>query len=141
MMNLLGVQGQRFQPKRLPKFVILVGSPHISGQTVNQHYYTEVLKGLRKKIGIKGQNWKVKDDCYNNTMHPLTRPICQAVSDQQKHYCAEISSLFTIRRFLFPIVKSCLKETHFTSVEEVQEKTENLQKGLLKTSFQNSYQR
>ncbi|GFV98890.1 transposon Tf2-11 polyprotein [Trichonephila clavipes] len=32
-------------------------------------------------------------------------------------------------------VKSCLKETHFTSVEVIQAKTENLLKGLPKTSF------
>ncbi|GFX18953.1 uncharacterized protein TNCV_322581 [Trichonephila clavipes] len=42
--------------------------------------------------------------------------------------------------FLFPTVKSFLKGTHFTSIEEVQAKTENLLKGLPKSSFQNYYQ-
>ncbi|GFS73784.1 uncharacterized protein TNCV_1458281 [Trichonephila clavipes] len=42
--------------------------------------------------------------------------------------------------FIFPTVKSCLKGIHFTSVEEVKAKTENLLKVLLKTSFQKCYQ-
>ncbi|GFX41061.1 uncharacterized protein TNCV_2217591 [Trichonephila clavipes] len=42
--------------------------------------------------------------------------------------------------FVFPTVKSCLKGIHFTSVEEVQAKTENILKGLPKTLFQNCYQ-
>ncbi|GFS47085.1 hypothetical protein TNCV_2052811 [Trichonephila clavipes] len=37
-------------------------------------------------------------------------------------------------------LKSCLRRTHFTSVEEIQAKTKNLLKGLPKTSFQNCYQ-
>ncbi|GFV47052.1 protein GVQW3 [Trichonephila clavipes] len=42
--------------------------------------------------------------------------------------------------FKFPTVITYLKGTHFTSVEEVQAKTENLVKGLLKTSFENCHQ-
>ncbi|GFV46087.1 hypothetical protein TNCV_1256451 [Trichonephila clavipes] len=73
----------------------------------------------------------------------LHGPICQAVSNQQKHCCDGSSSLFT--RFVwshkFLTVKSRSKGTHFTSAEEVQAKTENLLKGLLKPSLQNCYQR
>ncbi|GFW79979.1 hypothetical protein TNCV_983881 [Trichonephila clavipes] len=42
--------------------------------------------------------------------------------------------------FLFLTVKSCLRETHFISVEKVQAQTENLRKSLPKTSFQNCHQ-
>ncbi|XP_076389805.1 uncharacterized protein LOC143264822 isoform X1 [Megachile rotundata] len=42
--------------------------------------------------------------------------------------------------FLFPKVIFCFKGIHFTSVEEVQAKTENLPKEFPKTSFQNCYQ-
>ncbi|GFU24403.1 hypothetical protein TNCV_2263761 [Trichonephila clavipes] len=37
-------------------------------------------------------------------------------------------------------IKSCSQGTHFTSVEKFKTKTENLLKGLPKSSFQNCYQ-
>ncbi|GFX54051.1 hypothetical protein TNCV_2336871 [Trichonephila clavipes] len=42
---------------------------------------------------------------------------------------------------LFPTIKSCLKGTHFTSVEVVPAKKENFMKGLPETSFQNYRQK
>ncbi|GFY07692.1 hypothetical protein TNCV_4095621 [Trichonephila clavipes] len=46
-------------------------------------YYIEVLKDFVKKLGKKGHNCGVMDDCCIKIMHD---PIYQAVSDQQKHY-------------------------------------------------------
>ncbi|GFX28514.1 hypothetical protein TNCV_1153231 [Trichonephila clavipes] len=53
-------------------------------------------------------------------MHLLTRSIYQAASDEQKH--------------------DYDKGSYFTSVEEAQTKTENILKGLSKTSYENCYQ-
>ncbi|GFW34657.1 hypothetical protein TNCV_952851 [Trichonephila clavipes] len=60
------------------------------GQTVNQYYLTEVLRSLRKKLWKKCYSWVLRDGCFTTIMHTRSHdPICQAVSHQQKHYCAE----------------------------------------------------
>ncbi|GFY14954.1 hypothetical protein TNCV_235041 [Trichonephila clavipes] len=62
--------------------------------------------------------------------------IYLAVSDQLKYYCGEASSLFnefeSMLLLLFHTVKSCLKGTHFTTVDEVQSKPDTLPKRLQK---------
>ena len=116
-----------------------------SGQTVNQHYYINVLKRLREKIRKKRpQLWSGEW-----LLHQDNAPAHTALSVKQFLTSKNIAvmghppyspDLAPCDFFLFLKVKSCLKGTHFTSVEEVQAKTENLLKDLPKTSFHNCYQ-
>ncbi|GFX01288.1 hypothetical protein TNCV_3729571 [Trichonephila clavipes] len=70
----------------------------------------------------------------NNESAPIARSIKQFVTSKNITLIGHppYSPDLVHCDFFFPTVKTCLKEPHFTSVEEVQEKTENPLKGLLK---------
>ncbi|GFY10239.1 hypothetical protein TNCV_2629181 [Trichonephila clavipes] len=73
--------------------MINVLGTHISGQTANQYDYIDLLKRLREKIvktrpELWSDRWLLHQDSVSG-------PICQAVSDEQKHYCDGAYSLFT----------------------------------------------
>ncbi|GFU76825.1 HTH_48 domain-containing protein [Trichonephila clavipes] len=115
-----------------------------SGHTVNQ-YYSEVLKRLCEKIGEKrpqlwSDGWLLHQD---NAHAHITLSVKQFLTSKNitvLGHSRYLSDLAPCDFFLFPTVKSCLKGTHFTTVEKVQAKTKNLLKGLSKTLFQNCYQ-
>lgn len=99
-----------------------------SGQTVNQHYYVEVLAKLRERIRRKRPLlWK-----NGWILHQDNAPAHNALSVKQFLANKNIPvldhppyspDLAPCDFFLFPKVKSQLKGTHFLSVAEVQEKT------------------
>ncbi|GFW98950.1 uncharacterized protein TNCV_1781691 [Trichonephila clavipes] len=93
-----------------------------------------------KKPELGSDRWLLHQD---NAPTPSALSVKQFMTSKNilighPPYLPELSPHATFSNF--STGKSFLKETHFTSVEEVQVKTENLLKGLPKTSLQNCYQ-
>lgn len=116
------------------------------GQTVNQHYYIEVLTRLRERVRKKRPDlWK------SNTwmLHQDNAPAHTALS--VKKFLADkripvlehppySPDLAPCDFFLFPKVKCALKGTHFRSVDEVKAETAQLLKGLGVDELQHCYE-
>jgi histone-lysine N-methyltransferase SETMAR len=99
-----------------------------SGQTVNQQYYIEVLTKLRKCERRK------RPELWRNgwILHQDNVPAHNALSVKQFLANKNITvlehppyspDLAPCNFYLFPKIKSMLKETHFLSVENVKAKT------------------
>ena len=67
--------------------------------------------------------------------------VCQEVSSQVQHPSVRPSALFagSCDFYLFPKVKSTLKETRFESVEAVKEKAARVLKELTEEDFQHCF--
>ncbi|GFX48184.1 mariner Mos1 transposase [Trichonephila clavipes] len=118
------------------------------GQTINQHYYIEVLGNLRERIRKKKKRpemWKEKSCIF----HQDNAPAHSALSFERflaKHSIPVLEhppyspDLAPCDFFLFPKVKSALKGTRFESVEAVKEKVARVLKELAKGDFQHCFQ-
>lgn len=117
-----------------------------AGQTINQHYYLQVLAQLRERIRKKRPElWKNK----SWLLHQDNAPAHSALSVQTflaKHgipvlrHAPYSPDLAPCDFYLFPKVKSALKGTRFESVEAVKEKAAELLKGLTEIDFQHCFE-
>ncbi|GFV00358.1 mariner Mos1 transposase [Trichonephila clavipes] len=116
------------------------------GQTINQHYYLEVLGNLRERIRKKRpEMWKEKSWIF----HQDNAPAHSALSVKRflaKHSIPVLEhppyspDLASCDFYLFPKVKSALKRTRFESVEAVKEKAARVLKELTKNDFQHCFE-
>ena len=116
------------------------------GQTVNQHYYINVLSELRERLRKKRPElWKEK----SWVLHHDNAPAHSALS--VKKFLAKYSipvlehpayspDLALCDFYLFPKVKSALIGTRFESVEDVKKKAARLLKDLTEQDFQHCFQ-
>ncbi|GFU94304.1 uncharacterized protein TNCV_3938061 [Trichonephila clavipes] len=102
----------------------------LRGQTVNQHYYIEVLKRLHEKNRKKKKIRILESDVPVHTAISIKQFLPSKNISELGHppYSTDLSPCDF---FIFPTVKSCLKATHFTSVEEIKAKKGNLLKDLV----------
>ncbi|GFX89523.1 mariner Mos1 transposase [Trichonephila clavipes] len=116
------------------------------GQTINQHYYLEVLGNLRERIRKKRpEMWKEKSWIF----HQDNAPAHSALSVKRflaKHSIPVLEhppyspDLAPCDFYLFPKVKSPLKGTRFESEEAVKKKAARVLKELTKDDFQHCFQ-
>ncbi|GFV11618.1 HTH_48 domain-containing protein [Trichonephila clavipes] len=112
---------------------------HIRGQTVNQHYYIEVLKRLREQIGgkwpeIVRDGWLLHQ---GNALAHMALSVTQFLTNKSitvmgnPPYSPDLVScdFFSLQLNLVE------REPHLTSVEDVRAEMENLLRGLAETSF------
>ncbi|EFN68500.1 Histone-lysine N-methyltransferase SETMAR, partial [Camponotus floridanus] len=116
------------------------------GQTVNQHYYIEILSTLRERVRRRRPElWK------NNSwmLHQDNAPSHSALSVKSffaKHKITVLDhppyspDLAPCDYFLFPKVKSELKGTRFQSVETVKAKATEVLNSLTEADFQHCFQ-
>lgn len=115
------------------------------GQTVNQHFYIEVLKALRERVRKRRPDlWKTK----SWILHQDNAPAHSALSVKAflaKYGIAVLEhppyspDLAPCDFFLFPKVKSALKGTRFESVEEVKAKAAEVLNQLAEEDFQHCF--
>lgn len=115
------------------------------GQTINQHYYLEVLAKLREKIRKKRRElWESK----SWVLHHDNAPAHTALSVKTflaKHSIPVLDhppyspDLAPCDFYLFPKVKSALKGTRFQSVEAVKEKAAQVLKELTEEDFRHCF--
>ena len=115
------------------------------GQTVNQHYYLEVLAQLREKIRKKRPElWKEK----SWVLHQDNAPAHTALS--VKTFLAKYNipvldhppyspDLAPCHFYLFPKVKCALKGTRFETVEAVKEKSGRVMNEVTEEDFQDCF--
>lgn len=113
------------------------------GQTVNQHFYREVLERLRKRV------LRVRPDIANTwILHHDNAPCHTALSVSQFLTTKGITVLpqppyspdmSPCDFFLFPRVKSVVKGTHFESIEEIQTAVTRVLMGIPVEEFQKCY--
>jgi hypothetical protein len=111
-----------------------------SRQTVNQHYYIEILTKLHEKIRRKQPGFWI-----NSWIFPQDNaPFCNTLSVKQFLASKNITvlahplhspDLAPCDFFLFPQKKSVLKRTHFVLVEEVKAKLTTLLNSLTENDF------
>lgn len=116
--------------------------PH--GQTVNQHFYCEVLERLRKRV------LRVRPEIANTwILHHDNAPCHTALKVSQYLTSKGITVLpqppyspdmSPCDFFLFPKVKSVVKGTHFESIEEIQTSVTRVLKDIPVEEFQKCYQ-
>jgi transposase len=113
-----------------------------SGQTVNQQYYLEVLTKLRKRVRRK------RPELWRNgwILHQDNTPAHNALSMKQFLANHNITVLehppyLPCDFYLFPMIKSVLKGTHFLSVEDVKAKTTEILNSLSENDLQNCFER
>ncbi|GFX69366.1 mariner Mos1 transposase [Trichonephila clavipes] len=116
------------------------------GQSINQHYYLEVLGNLRERIRRKRPEM-LKEKSW--IFHQDNAPAHSALSVKRflaKHSIPVLEhppyspDLAPCDFYLFPKVKSALKGTRFESVEAVKEKAAGVLKELTKDDFQHCFQ-
>ncbi|UYV71394.1 hypothetical protein LAZ67_8002960 [Cordylochernes scorpioides] len=115
------------------------------GQTINQHYYLDVLRRLREAVRQKRpEKWHQKNWLLH---HDNARPH-KAVTIQlylAKHGIALLSQppysleLAPNDFFLYPKIKKVLKGRQFDSIPEIKENTKNILKGLKDDDFQRCF--
>lgn len=116
-----------------------------SGQTVNQQYYKQVLEKLRERVRKK------RPELWKNgwILHQDNAPAHNALSVKQFLASKNITvlehppyspDLAPCDFFLFPKIKSALKGTHFSMVEEVQAKTAELLRSLTESDMQKCFE-
>jgi hypothetical protein len=116
------------------------------GQTVNQHYYLEVLKRLREQVRRKRpERWRNQDWL----LHHENAPAHSALS-VQRFLAAENMTvvphppyspdLAPCDFFLFPRMKSKLKGRRFQDVTEIQEQSLTVLHAIPKSQFQRCFQ-
>lgn len=114
------------------------------GQTVNQHFYREVLEKLRKRV------IRVRPNIKNNwVLHHDNAPCHTAISINeflasknipvapQPPYSPDLSPCDF---FLFPRLKNHLKGTHFGTLENIQTAVTNQLKAIPVSEFQHCYE-
>ncbi|GFV15654.1 mariner Mos1 transposase [Trichonephila clavipes] len=116
------------------------------GQTINQHYYLEVLGNLRERIRKnRPEMWKEKSWIF----HQDNAPAHSTLSVKRflaKHSIPMLEhppyspDLTPCDFYLFPKVKSTLKEIRLESAEAVKEKAAGVLKELTKDDFQHCFQ-
>jgi len=115
------------------------------GQTVNQHYYLQVLTTLRERVRRKRPELWENDSWI---LHQDNAPAHSALS--VKRFLAKNRTpvlqhppyspdLAPCDFWLFPKLKSALKGTHFESVEAVKTKTTEVLKTLQEKDFQHCF--
>ena len=109
------------------------------GQTVNQHYYLEVLAQLREKIRKKRPElWKEK----SWVLHEDNAPAHTALSVKTflaKYNIPVLDHPPYCDFYLFPKVKCALKGTRFETVEAVKEKSGRVMNELTEEDFQQCF--
>ncbi|GFV60152.1 putative mariner transposase [Trichonephila clavipes] len=115
-------------------------------QTINQHYYLEVLDNLRERIRKKRpEMWKEKSWIFHQDNAPA-HSVLSVKRFLAKHSIPVLEhppyspDLAPCDFYLFPKVKSALKGTRFESVEAVKEKAARVLKELTKDDFQHCFQ-
>ncbi|KAL4098417.1 hypothetical protein QTP88_023036 [Uroleucon formosanum] len=115
------------------------------GQTVNQHYYLQVLTTLRERVRRKRPELWENDSWF---LHQDNAPAHSALS--VKRFLAKNRTpvlqhppyspdLAPCDFWLFPKLKSALKGTHFGSVEVVKTKATEVLKALQEKDFQHCF--
>jgi len=115
------------------------------GQTVNQHYYLQVLTTLRERVRRKRPELWENDSWI---LHQDNAPAHSALS--VKRFLAKnrtpvlqhppyLPDLAPCNFWLFPKLKSALKGTHFESVEAVKTKATEVLKTLQEKDFQHCF--
>lgn len=116
------------------------------GQTVNQHYYLEVLAKLRERVRKKRPDlWKNKSWVLHQDNAPAHNALSvkQFLADKQipvLDHPPYSPDLAPCDYFLFPKVKSVLKGTHFESMEAVKQKTAELLRALSDEDFKHCFE-
>ena len=110
----------------------------VSHETINQHYYLEVLAQLREKIR------KIRSELQKNkswVLHQDNAPAHTALSVKRflAKYSIPVLDLAPSDFYLFLKVKSALKVTRFQSVEAVKEKAARVMKELTEEDFQHCF--
>ncbi|XP_026811283.1 histone-lysine N-methyltransferase SETMAR-like [Rhopalosiphum maidis] len=113
------------------------------GQTVNQHFYKEVLEKLRKRV------IRVRPNIKNTwVLHHDNAPCHTAISISQFLATKNIPvapqppyspNLSPCDFFLFPRIKIHLKGRHFGTLENIQSSVTDELKAIPVTEFQNCY--
>jgi len=88
-----------------------------SGQTVNQQYYIEVLKKLHERVTRKQPElWRNGWILHHDNAPYVKQFLANKNITVLKHppYSPDLAPC---NLYLFPKIKSVLKETHFVSVE------------------------
>ncbi|KAL4113365.1 hypothetical protein QTP88_016997 [Uroleucon formosanum] len=115
------------------------------GQTVNQHYYLQILTTLRERVRRKQPELWENDSWI---LHQDNAPAHSALS--VKRFLAKNRTpvlqhppyspdLAPCDFWLFPKLKSALKGTHFESVEAVKTKATEVLKALQEKDFQHCF--
>ena len=115
------------------------------GQTVNQHYYAEVLAKLRERICRK------RPSLWRNgwILHQDNAPAHNALSVKQFLANKNIPvlehppyspDLAPCDFFLFPKVKTQLKGHHFLSVEKVKQRATELLNNISENDFKSCFE-
>ncbi|KAJ8958007.1 hypothetical protein NQ318_002009 [Aromia moschata] len=115
------------------------------GQTVNQHYYIEVLMALRERVRIrrpdlwKTKSWKIhRDNAPTHSAWSVKAFFAKYGITVLEH--PPNSPGLAPCDCLFPKVKSALKGTQFESVEAVKAKATQVLNQLTEADFQHCFQ-
>lgn len=115
------------------------------GQTVNQHYYLEVLKTLRERIRKKRPDlWRRKswilhqDNAPAHTASRIKEFLAKNSTSVLEHppYSPDLAPCDF---YLFPKIKSKLKGTRFASVDAVKEESSQLLNSLSSDDLQHCF--
>jgi histone-lysine N-methyltransferase SETMAR len=126
-----------------------------SCQTVNQHYYIEVLTKLRERVRrtkLRERVRRKRPELWQNgwILHQDNAPAHNALSVKQFLANKNITvtehppyspDLAPCDFYLFPKIKLVLKGTNFLSVEDVKVKTTEILNSLTENDMQNCFER
>ena len=117
-----------------------------TGQTVNQVYYLEVLKRLRKKVRRK---WPELFANNSWILHHHNAPAHMALSVKEFLTTKQITvlehpayspDLAPSDSFLFPKIKEILKWRHFDDTDDIRKNTTAALKAIPQNQFQNCFE-
>ena len=131
-------------------FFILWGIVHyefvLTGQTVNQVYYLEVLERLRDKVRRKRpemfayNSWILHhDNAHSHTALSVKEFLATKQMTVLEHP-AYSPHLAPIEFFLFPKVKEILKGRHFDDIDDIRGNTKAALKAIPQNQFQNCFE-
>jgi transposase len=116
-----------------------------SGQTANEQYYIEVLRKLlerlrRKRTELWRNRWILhQDNAPANNALSAKRFVANKNITGLEHppYSPDLAPCDF---FLFPKIKSVLKETYFVSIEHVKTKTAEIHNSLTEHDLKNCFE-
>ncbi|UYV67222.1 hypothetical protein LAZ67_4004429 [Cordylochernes scorpioides] len=115
------------------------------GQTINQHYYLDVLRSLREAVRQKRPEKWPKKNCvlHHYNARPHTAVTVQLYSAKhgiallpQPPYSPDIAPNDF---FVYPKIKKVLKGRRFDSISEIKENSKNILKSLKDEDFQRCF--
>ena len=116
------------------------------GQMVNKQFYQEVLARLRDAVGRKRPELWENETCmlhHDNAPAPASLLIRSYLAKRQTSVVPHPTyspDLTPADFFLFPRLKTTLKERRFQTIEEIQENAIREMRAITESSFQEAFQ-